>query len=165
MKKLCLSTAIAVFLLIFFNGVQAQTPQTKLDQLKLMQDGIGTWQHVISKDSVEISENQQFGNAFVENVFLVVNGKKSFRFGISTVFSPKEGKFKSFWFRPNGSYSTLIGLWTTEKKFSSDYVQNFNPEKVLSKVEQVFETPKNMTATFFNLDGVKRGEYKWTKIK
>ena len=57
------------------------------------------------------------------------------------------------------------GSFTTEKKLCYDFVQNFNPEKIISKVENVMETPTNYTATFFNLDGTKRGEYKWTKVK
>lgn len=166
MKTFCLTIIIAVFFLICSNGIQAQTTQTKLDQLKLMQEGVGkTWQHVISKDSVEVSEMQQHGNAFVQNVYLVVNGKKSFRFGIITVYSPKEEKFKGFWFRPNGSYSTFLSSFISEKKYCSDFVQNFNPERVLYRSEAVSETPNSMTATFFNLDGTKRGEYKWTKVK
>ncbi len=165
MKKLCLTTAIAVFLLFCLNEVQAQTTQTKLDQLKLMQGWSGTWQHVVSKDSVEVSENLQYGNAFVQNVYLVVNGNKSFYFGIITLYSPKEDKFKGFWFRPNGSYSTFLESFVSENKSRSEFVQNFNPEKVFRIVEGVRETPNNYTATFFNLDGTNRREYKWTKVK
>ena len=164
MKKLILAT-IAVFFLVCYIGVQAQTPQTKLDQLKLMQGGVGTWQHVISKDSSEVMECQQYGNAFVQNTYLVVNGKKSLRYGIISLFSPKEDKFKGFWFRPSGSYSTFLSSFVSENKSRSDFVQNFNPEKVLYRTEGVSETPNSYTATFFKLDGTKSGEYKWTKIK
>ena len=86
---------IAVTMLFCSNGMQAQTTQKKLDQLKLMQGMVGTSQHIINKDSTEVADMQQFGNAFVQNIYLVVNGKKSFRFGIITVYSPKEDKFKS----------------------------------------------------------------------
>ena len=164
MKTFCSTTMIVVFLLLCTNGIQAQNTQTKPDQLKLMQRSVGTFQHVISKDSLEVSECQQYGNAFVQNIYLVVNGNKSFSFGIVSVYSPKEDKFKCFWFRPNGSYSTMISSFTSENKYNSDLVQNFNPEKVLSRYEGVSGTD-GYTATFYNLDGTKRGEYKWNKIE
>jgi len=165
MKKLCLTAVIAVFCMIISNGVQAQTTQTNLDQLKLMQVFVGTWQHVISKDSIEIAEFQQYGNAFVENVYLVVNGKKSIEVMWNFGFSPKEGKFKIFQLRPSGNYSTWNGSFTTEKKFIGDRVQNFNPEKVLGKFEIEVETPTNFTVNFFNSDGVKTLVQKVTKVK
>jgi hypothetical protein len=166
MKTLCLTTAIAVFLLCCFKGAQAQNVTPKLDQLKLGKAFfVGTWQHVISKDSLEISETQQYDKAFVTNSYLVVNGKKSLRSTDSYFFSSNDSNFKGFWLWPNGDYVTWIGSFTTEKKFSVDLVQDFNPEKILNKAEEILETPTNYTATFLNLDGTKSGEYKWTKVK
>ena len=165
MNKFYLTSMIAAFLLLFTNCIQAQTTQAKLDQLKLTQVFVGTWQHVISKDSIEIAEFQQYGNAFVENVYLVVNGKKSIEVMWNFGFSPKEGKFKIFQLRPSGNYSTWIGSFTTEKKFIGDRVQNFNPEKVLGKFEIEVETPTNFTVNFFNSDGVETLVQKVTKVK
>ena len=165
MNKFNLTSMIAAFLLLFTNCIQAQTTQAKLDQLKLTQVFVGTWQHVISKDSIEIAEFQQYGNAFVENVYLVVNGKKSIEVMWNFGFSPKEGKFKIFQLRPSGNYSTWIGSFTTEKRFIGDRVQNFNPEKVLGKFEIEVETPTNFTVNFFNSDGVKTLVQKVTKVK
>lgn len=166
MKPLCFFSMIAVFFLIFNNGLQAQTTQPKLDQLKLAQDFlVGTWKRVINKDSVELAETQQYDKAFVGNVYLVVNGKKSLRSTMSYFFSAKEGKFKGFWLWPTGGYRTWIGSYTSENKFSSNNVQDFNPEKVLSRSELVYDTPNSYTAIFYSLDGTKRGEYKWTRVK
>jgi hypothetical protein len=166
MKTFCFTTVIAVFLLCCFNGVQAQNVTQKLDQLKLAKAFFaGTWQHVISKDSLEISETQQYDKAFVSNNYLIVNGKKSLRSTDSYFFSSEEGKFKGFWLWPNGDNVTWIGSFTTEKKFSFILVQDFNPEKIISKVEAILETPANYSATFFTPDGTKAGEYKWTKVK
>jgi hypothetical protein len=44
MKKLSFVTVILVFLLTISNRIQAQTTQTQLDQLKLMEKFVGTWQ-------------------------------------------------------------------------------------------------------------------------
>ena len=166
MKNLCLTVVIALFCMIISNGVQAQTTQTKIDQLKLAQTHlVNTWQRVISKDSVQVSETQKYGNATVDNIYLVVNGKKTFQFGITSVYSTKDDNFKSFWFYPNGSYSTLIGSFTAENKLSFNYVENFNPEKVLRKAERINDTPDSYTAIFYKPDGTKGREYKWTRVK
>ena len=162
MKKLCF--AIAVFLLNCSISLLSQDATPKLNQLKLMQDlWVGKVQHTFSEDSVEVSETKQFGNAFEYKTYLVVNGKESFLNGGSFIYSPKEDKFKGFVYRPSGNYQTWIGSFTTETRLSIDIVQNLNPEKVLIKEVVESESPTNYTATFYNLDGTKRGEYKYTR--
>lgn len=67
MRKFFLATRIAVFILICSTGIQAQTTQTKLNQLELMKQFIGTWQSNVGKDSVDVREWQNYGNAFLMN--------------------------------------------------------------------------------------------------
>jgi hypothetical protein len=74
MKTFCKTTMIALFLLLLTGGIKAQTTQTKLDQLKLAQVFLGAWQQNAGKDTVQISETQQYGNLFVQNVSLIVQG-------------------------------------------------------------------------------------------
>jgi hypothetical protein len=164
MKLRILSITISIFLLTFLTEVQAQNLTPKLDQLKLMEDlWVGECQLIISKDSLVVSELIQYGKVFVYNAYLVVDGKKYFRFGGSYVFSLKEDNFKGFAFTPNGNYQTWIGSFVTEKKMSMDMVQNFNPEKVLYKEVVEWENPTNYTIAFFDLNGKKTGGSKWTK--
>ena len=101
----------------------------------------------------------------MSNAYLVIDGKKSFSYANNYGFSSKEGKLKGFILLPDGGYVTWIGLYTTEKKFCADIVQDFNPEKVIRKMEMVYDTPTNMTSTHFNLDGVKTREVKFSKVK
>lgn len=61
MKKVCLITACVVFLLFCVNGVQAQTTETKLNQIELMKQFFGTWKGEIGKDTVFIMEGKTFG--------------------------------------------------------------------------------------------------------
>lgn len=166
MKTFYSTAMIVVFLSLFTNVINAQNTTPKLDQLTLMGNlWVGNWQSIISKDSLLITELIQYGKAFEYNVYLVVDGKKSFSFGGSYVFSLKENSFKGFAFTPNGNYQTWIGSFITETKISMDIVQNFNPEKVLIKEVVEWGNPTNYTATFFNLNGVKTGESKWAKTK
>ena len=165
MKKLCLTSAIAVFLLFCLNGVQAQTSQTTLNQVELMKQSLGTWQREVGKDSIQIAEIQQYGNAFTENVYLVANGRKSMVNIWALSYSPKEDKFKLFSVRPSGNYSTFVASFISKNKCIADRVQDFNPEKVLGKIELVYETPTNFTVNWINSDGIKVGEEKWIKVK
>ena len=164
MKKLCLTIAIAVFLLICLNGIQAQTVTTTLDQLKLGQQFLGTWQTVISKDTIEVTESQQYGNAFIEIVYLVINGKKSYNYINSFCLSSKEGIYKGFVAWANGNYFTWIGSFVTEKKFSVNFVQNFNPEIAYGRMEIEFETPTLIKLITFNSEGIKTAENKSSKV-
>jgi hypothetical protein len=156
---------IFVCLLFCFNGLQSQTTQPKLNQLKLAEDlWIGTFQR-IDKDTVYVAECQQYGKVFVENLYSVIKGKKSLQIIYNHVYSSEEDKFNVFVIYTDGYYDTWIGKFTNEKKYSLDIVQNFNPEKAQGKAEAIFDQQKNMTAIFYNISGAKTGEYKWVKVK
>jgi len=60
MKRFCLTTVIVVFLLFGMNGVQAQTVTTNLDQIKLMEQFIGTWKCKIGENATFIMEAKSF---------------------------------------------------------------------------------------------------------
>jgi hypothetical protein len=62
MKKICLTITIAVLLLICFNRIQAQTTQTKLNQVELMKQLVGTWKSEAFQDTIWSGECKSFGN-------------------------------------------------------------------------------------------------------
>lgn len=165
MKKFCLTTTVAVFLLIFSNGIQAQTVTNNLDQLKLMQQYLGTWQANAGKDTVEVWDFQQYGKAFIINVSQVIKGQNTPLYINNIAYDSKEGKFKGFALMNNGSYGTWTGLFTSEKKFEGNDVVDFNPATAYVKLENIFKNPKEWTFTNFNTDGVKTLEMKFVKIK
>lgn len=165
MKKFYLTVITTLFCLFFTYGGKAQNTQTKLDQLKLVQNFLGTWQQNLGKDTVEVSETHQYGKAIVNTVFLVINSKKSFSYIEDYGFSQKEGKFKGFILYSSGDYATWIASFTSEKKFSGDFVRDFNPGTVISKFECVIESPTSFVITLFNTNGVKTGNYKYSKVK
>ena len=166
MKKIVATNVLFVFLLFIFNGIQAQTQQPKPDQLKLMQQFIGTWQGEIGKDSAMVIEMQQYGKSIIETDYLVVKGKKEVDSKWSYGYSPETGKFKFFAVYPNGSCQTWLGSFTSEKKWEQQMVQDFNPEKVLMKSELNFITPDSFTGFQMKPTGEKIGkEFKATRIK
>ena len=145
-------------------GILGQNAQTQLDQLKLMEQFVGTWQMATGADTLVV-EIQKQGKAFVENDYTVKNGQKNWGSIWTYGFSPDEGKFKIFAVQSTGDYLTLIASFTTEKKWVQEIVQNFNPEIILMKGEFVFDTPTTATASSINPEGVKVEEYKLTKVK
>jgi hypothetical protein len=167
MKKFCLTTQIAVFLLICLNGVQAQTETANPDQIKFIQALKGTWKSDISKDTVMVVEYQQYGNSMVEYVSRVINGKKDLQiiYLFSVPSKSKENKFKGFGLYASGNYATFLASAVSEKKFIGDWVLDFNPEAVTGRFEMVLETPTNLIFTYFNSKGAKTGEDKMYKVK
>lgn len=165
MKKILLSITLAVYLLLYTNGILGQNAPAKFDQPKLMHQYAGTWKADIGKDSAEIWECRQFGEASVITVYRVINKQKTPLYINNIAFDPIEGHFKGFVLWPNGEYSTWVGLFTSEKRFTGDLVEDFNHEKAFVKLENVFENSKEWIYTQTRKDGVKILEYKFRKIK
>jgi hypothetical protein len=164
-KTFFLITVMFAFLLACSTGIQAQSAKSNLDQTKLMQQWIGTWEANVGKDTIEVWEAKEYGKSFMGNVSYVIKGKKSPFYIANVCIDSKEGNVKGFDLNAGGDYVTWIGSWITEKKFSIDGVQNFNPQTVYGKVELFYETPTKMIFTNFNTDGKKTGEYIFNKVK
>jgi hypothetical protein len=164
-KSFFLTSLLFAFLLFCSPVIRAQTAKANLDQLHLALQRIGTWEATYGKDTVEVWETKQYGESYINTVSLAIKGIKSHYYIANYSFDSKEGKFKGFNLYANGIYATWIALWTTEKKFSLDVVQNFRPETVLRKYEIVYETPTSMTFTRYNTAGIKIYEHKFKKVK
>ena len=164
-KAFFLTTMMFVFLLICSTGIQAQTAKSNLDQVKLNKQKLGTWEATADKDTIWVREYQEYGKAYTTNVYYIVKGTKSPYYISNSSFDSKDGKFNGFTRYANGKYTTWIGLWTTEKKFSIDVVQNFKPESISAKNEYVYETPTSLIETRFSATGAKTIERKYKKVK
>jgi hypothetical protein len=163
MKKIYLLITITVFLLICSKGIQAQNAQTKLNQIELMKQFLGTWQANMGKDTVEVWEGQLYGNAVTLNVYQVIKGKKVPSYMNYSGLDSKDGKLKGFILNYDASNTTWIGSFTTDKNFGGDLLENFNPEKAWSKFDFVFVNPKEFLFTLHNMEGVKIEEFKFSK--
>ena len=67
MKRHILITAIAVFMLLCSDWIHAQPTQTKLNQVELMKQFIGTWKTEMGKDTTIITDITSFGTIIEEN--------------------------------------------------------------------------------------------------
>ena len=64
MKTFSLTTMSVVFLLCLSVGIQAQTTQTKLNNLELFKQFVGTWKGEMGKDTAFVMEIKSFYNGF-----------------------------------------------------------------------------------------------------
>lgn len=156
---------ICVFFLFSFDGIQAQTAQTKLNQVELMKQWLGTWQNDTNKDTVEIWEAKPYGKAIIGIVFRVIKGVKSDLYVINFGYDDRDDKLKGFNLFPNTDYMTWIGLFTTDKLFKADALDSFKPEIVWFKNEIEFKTPTDMIVRGYDSKGVKTGEWTYKKVK
>ena len=164
MKKIYSTIGIAVFILICSTGMQAQTTQTKLNQVELMKQFIGTWQSNVGKDSVDVREWQNYGKAYLMIQYKLVKGQKGSQ-GICNIgFDPEEGNFKGFKIGLDGKYVDWIGLFTSEKVFTIYGTKNFKSGPY-GKYTFAFESPDIYTTTNYNKDGVIIWVHKFTKVK
>ncbi len=74
MKAVCLTTMIAV-LSFCTVGIQAQTTQTKLDQVELMKQFVGTWETEIGKDTSAYWDMEPYGSGYVASLKYITKGK------------------------------------------------------------------------------------------
>jgi hypothetical protein len=75
MKIFCLSAMIAVFPLLCTNGLQAQTTQTKLNQVELMKQFLGSWKCDVDKDTIAFWNTKSYGTGLECEYNYVKNGK------------------------------------------------------------------------------------------
>jgi hypothetical protein len=165
MKTFSLTTAIAVLFLCRFNGIQAQDTNAALDQIKLNQQYIGNWQANLGKDTIEIREVQQYGKAFITDVYQVIKGKKTPLYINNYVFNSEDGKWKGSIMFNNGDFVTWTGSYITDKKSTGIILVDFNPAMVVGKYENIYKNPNEWMAIYFNKDGIKTFEKHFVKVK
>lgn len=166
MKRTFLTTVIVLFTFIFsINRIQAQTTQRPVNQLEQMKQFLGTWRADAGKDTVEVWECQQYGKAFIINVSQVIKGQKKPLYINNLSFDPNDSKLKGYVLWPTGNSITWIGLFSSDNRFSGDYMNYFNPATTSWKSEIVFDNPKEWNLRMFNKDGVKTLELKFSEAK
>jgi len=141
------------------------TKAGNIDQMALMKMQVGRWRSDISQDSALISEWQRFGNAFTNITYDVIKGEKKVRFTQNLIYSSNEGRFRTFVAYPNGNYLTYLSAYTSDSKWAGAFVSDFKADEIIRKFEAEFLTPRQMTVTYFNKEGVKTMEIKWYKVE
>ena len=135
MKKVCLTLIIVLFLLSGATRLQAQTTQTKLNQIELIKQFIGNWKGEIGKDTTAFWEIKSNGTG-IECNFKYVTKDKIIMEG-SQLWA-YDNKIEKFIFEAGNS-----ALWFTSKNISVLVQSNemADPDRAISKLEMEFKSP------------------------
>ena len=137
MKKNCLTITNAVFLLFLFNGVQAQTQQTKVDPVECINQLIGSWKVELGKDTTVYSDFTNYGTGLDVNIKFVSKGKTFMERRINWAYDKTLNRLIGLTQTKGGDVVTLSAVeWISKNKyFLVDYKDISNPEKASTKIE------------------------------
>ena len=149
MKKLCLTSVITVFLLLYTNGLQAQTTQTKLNQVELMKQFTGTWKSE-RNDTTTIIEDNLWGEGHIVYMKTETKGKVIWEGRTLLGYDKKNDMLIEAII---GHNSPNIFLWSlrflSSNKFEEVPLDDIsNPEKSTEKDIYELKTPDLMINTY-----------------
>jgi hypothetical protein len=155
MKIFYLTFTIALFLFLCINGIQAQTTQTKLNQVELMKQLLGTWKSEAFQDSIWTGECKSFGNGLEWSSKTELKGK-IVREGRSLMgYDKKNDKLIECGLSNSSPDIMLYSMWfTSANKFEEILLKDVShPENALiSKCE--FKSPDLLIETDLKNDKI-----------
>lgn len=144
MKKICLTITTALFLFFLLNGVQAQTEQTKLNQVELINQSpvIGLWKFELGKDTTGYMDCTTYGTGIDANVKYVTKGKTFMEFRINWAYDKTHDKMIGLSQMKGGDVVELrVAQWISKNKYILvPYKDISNPEKASTKTEGTFKS-------------------------
>jgi hypothetical protein len=165
MKMNFLSMAIIVFLIICSNRIQAQTTETKLNQVELMKKFIGSWKVDLAKDTVLFWDAKPFGTGLecyyktVSKDKILMEAKQLFGYEKKTDKYVAANLVK-------GMDIEIWALWfTSNNKYVITYYSDIsNPDKSSFKMDGEFKSPNVYTETYI-MNGKPIMTYTYTRVK
>jgi len=162
MKKTFLTGIVLVLLSFACGAIMAQNA----DPLKLMKKFLGAWQTVRGKDTIEVWDFIPYGSqAFIVDIYHVVNGEKTPVSFNPISYDSSTGKFYGFTLLVSGYYGTWIGSFTSDTKFDGVMVENFNPQPVYGRLENIIINQDEWTWKGYNNEGKKFLQLDFVKVK
>lgn len=162
MKTFSTTLLIVLFLLINTNRMQAQTTQTKLNQIELMKQFIGTWKSEFGEGTIFSCENRPFGNGMICNCQIVTKGiiidSVTQLFG----YDNKTDKFIIAELKTSSPVIELCSTWFSSKNTGEIVVTN--PDKAPYTFKFEFKTPDMIIQTAI-ADGKVVNEITLTRIE
>jgi len=149
MKRLFITVSIAVFLLYLPNRIQAQTTQTKLNQVELFKQFIGTWKCELAQDTTLIVYVKSYGNGLDYYIKTETKGKILTEGKALMGFDKNSDKGIQAEIM-NSPDITLWVVWFTSKNICKtiQYQHISNPESAPKYVLFEFKSPDLLIQTF-----------------
>lgn len=136
---------ICLFILFNMNRLQAQTSERKLDQVKLMQQFIGTWEGEFGDSSVFVCENKQFATGIISNSHITTNGEIVESVAQLYGYDKKADKFIIAELKGSSSVIEICLTWFTT--ITTGEIIITNPENAPYSFKFEFKTPDMIEQT------------------
>jgi hypothetical protein len=149
MKKTYVLLVIAGLLVIGLSKTQAQTTQTKLNQVELMKQFLGTWKGETAKDTSMITEYLPFGSAMEGIDKVITKGKTINSIKELWGYDKKSDKIIGVEVSQSSLEITSYAMWFTSKTiFEAVLLQDIsNPDKAILKYKVEFKSSEMFTET------------------
>jgi hypothetical protein len=143
MNSFCLSLSLAVLLFFLLNGVQAQTTTTKLNQVELMQQLLGTWKGELAKDTIMIMNWTSYGKAIEDNYRVVTKDKILYSRKAIYGYDENYDKIVAAAITNNSTSLDLMAIWFSSKDTANlvEYQYLSNPEKSNFRMQWILIPP------------------------
>jgi hypothetical protein len=165
MKKLCSITVIAVFFLVCTIGIQAQTPQTQLNQVELLKQFIGTWKSEMVNDTTWAGEMKSFGDGLEAYFKAELKGNIVSEIKTLMGYDKKNDKLiETDLYK--GSDIIVYAFWFTSKNtcIQIPYEYISNPQKAPLILNYEFKSPDLFIETF-NQNNKVVAVYRFNRVK
>ena len=145
MKRISIALLIALFILVNMKKIQAQTTQTKLDQVELMKQFIGTWKGEFGDNSIFICENKPFANGIISNSQIITNGKIIESVAQLYGYDNKTNKFIIAELKESSPVIEICSTWFTS--INTGEIIITNPKDAPFRFKFEFKTPDMIVQT------------------
>ncbi|MGZ5548656.1 MAG: hypothetical protein ACXWFZ_11980 [Nitrososphaeraceae archaeon] len=143
MKKYFLTTVIVFILFLCTTGIQAQTSDTKLDQIELMKQCLGIWKGELAKDTIMIMNWTSYGKAIEDDYKIVTKDKILYSRKAIYGYDQKNDKIVAAAITDNSPNIDLMAIWFSSKDTANlvGYQYLSNPEKSNFKMQWILIPP------------------------
>jgi len=165
MKKSCLTITIVIFLLLCTHRLQAQTTQTKLNQVELMKQFVGSWECNVAKDTTRFWDVKSYGTGLECYLKVVTKGKLIVETKRLWGYDKQIDKYIGLELT-KGMDMRIFAQWFTSNNKGEAilYSDISNPEMASLKGEAEFKSPDMyIITTIVNKKPVKTET--WTRVK
>jgi len=153
MKKICLTIQITAFLLICLNGLQAQTTQTKLSQVELINQSPleGSWKYEYGKDTTGYTDFIIYGTGIDAIGKLASKGKTIQETRINWAYDKTLDKLIGLSQIKGGDNASLWTVqWISKDKYILvPYKDISNPEESSRKTVGTFKSYDLLEITYY----------------
>ena len=149
MKISLLTTLLVAFLLLFTNGIRSQTTQTKLNQVELMKQFIGTWKSE-TNDTTYIIEDKHYGDGHEVYMKNETKGKIIWEAKSLVGYDKKNDMLIETIIENDSPNITLFSMrFISPNKFEEILLEDLpNPEKAIEKWTYELTSPDIHIATY-----------------